>query len=184
MADTLWTTETPATLDASDASPGLTLGTAFYVTQTRTCIGIQWRFPTTTPVSAVTGQLWSNYSYGGGTETLAASCTFAGTEAGGFFTALFSSSVVLTANTVYVASIHTPDRYVASGSIFGSAVTNGDIVGVADGSNPFALGTVANGVFDQSASTNFPSGTFNHSSYFVGPFLQSLGTEGYWGSSL
>jgi uncharacterized protein DUF4082 len=187
MSDFLWSGQVPALTNLSDAAPGLNLGTLFYVTQPRVCTGIQWRFPDTTPAQPVKFQLW-NYSYGGGTETIQASGTFAGTEAAGYFSADFTAGTFpfnLPANTVFVASIWTPDRYVATNNFFQtSGLTNGDIVAPQNGTNPVGGGVIGQGVFTQSASVLFPSTVGADASYFPGPVLQSLTSEGIWGVSL
>lgn len=158
MARAIFTSQTPGFTDEGDGAPGLTLGTVFNTSADTECNGIWWYFPATTPGATVLARLYDEDS-----QTLLASATFSASPTGGTWNlATFASPVTLTAGNNYVAAIWTPDRYVATGNLFGSAITNGTFTAVAD--DP---GGVRNGRFIVNATPAYPNGSFGANGYFV-----------------
>lgn len=122
-----------------------TLGTVFSASGDGQVHGIRWFFPDALPNDHVTGVL---YAWGDNTTgTELARVTFTNTQSG-WNQALFSSPVSITANTRYVASVWTRDRYVRTNGQFASAaVTSGSLVapqtsgGVENGKRISGVGT-------------------------------------------
>ncbi|HXY38235.1 MAG TPA: DUF4082 domain-containing protein, partial [Vicinamibacteria bacterium] len=92
---------------------------------------------------------------------LLASATFTGETASGWQTVTFASPVSITAGTTYVAGYLDPNgHYSATDGGFNSAVTNGPLTGVANG-------TSANGVYAYATSPTFPTSTYQAENYWV-----------------
>lgn len=169
VEQTLWTSYTPETTNATDAQQ-YGLGTTFYSVASGWSLGAKWRFPDTLPSGSVTAKLWRVDGDDGllasGTEL--ASATFSSPVAGVANEVRWSSPVVLAANTPYVVSIKTPDRYVVSGGYFGSTtVTSGDLRAPQNGSDPIGVGTLHNGKLNDLTGHQFPNATFNSANYWV-----------------
>jgi len=60
-----------------------------------------------------------------------------------------------------VAAVFTPNRYVSTSNLFGSAITNGVLTAIADS------GSGHNGRFLQTGSEAYPTDTFGANGYFV-----------------
>ncbi|MGZ8906989.1 MAG: DUF4082 domain-containing protein, partial [Methylobacter sp.] len=104
-----------------------------------------------------TGTLWSL----GGQQLATGNVT---ATAPGWQQVIFSAPVAITANTVYVASYHAPNgNYAATNTPEFSlqGVDNPPLHLLKDGENG------GNGVYAYSASTTFPSNTYNSSNYWV-----------------
>jgi hypothetical protein len=100
-----------------------------------------------------------------------ATATIATETATGWQTGTFQTPVAVTANTVYVVSYFAPEgRYSATGSYFTSAgVTNGPLYALRDGESG------GNGVYAYTATSSFPSQTYQAANYWVDPvFVTSL----------
>ncbi len=69
------------------------------------------------------------------TGTLLASATFSNETASGWQTVMLAQPIDIQAGTTYVASYHTGGNYSATGDFFGSALTNGHLTGLADGTS-------------------------------------------------
>jgi hypothetical protein len=103
------------------------------------------------------GSLWNNT----GTTRLA-QATFTGETSSGWQQVLFSSPVAITAGVTYVASCYSPSGdYAATKPYFTAAVTNGPLVGLADGTDG------ANGLYRYTATSAFPNSSFQSSNYWV-----------------
>ncbi len=104
-----------------------------------------------------TGNLWSS------SGQLLASATFTNETATGWQQVDFSTPVLVTANTVYVASYHTTSGYYAADSYYfsSSGVDNPPVHLLGDGVNG------GNGVYAYSATSTFPVSTFQSSNYWV-----------------
>ena len=111
----------------------------------------------TTNTGTHVGTLWSNAGQ------LLATATFANETASGWQQMNFSTPVAVTANTVYVASYHTNiGNYAANNTFFRhSGVDNPPVHLLQDGVSG------GNGVYAYSASSTFPSNTFQSSNYWV-----------------
>lgn len=158
MARAIFTSQTPGFPNESDGAPGLTLGTVFRTSSTVDANGIWWYFPATAPSAQVLARLWDEDS-----QTLVASASFSASPTVGTWNmATFASPVSLSADNNYVAAIWTPDRYVATANLFGSAITNGTFTAPAD--DP---GGIRNGRFNSGASPAYPANTFGANGYLV-----------------
>jgi hypothetical protein len=101
------------------------------------------------------GSLWT------AAGALLAQATFTGETASGWQTVLFSSPVAVTAGTTYVAAYFDPNgHYSGTKQAFTTAVDNPPLHGVANA-------TSANGLYAYSATSTFPTNSFQASSYWV-----------------
>jgi len=169
--DTLFTTEVPGG-EFSDGAPGLNLGTTFFVTSTKQCVGVQARLPST-GLAGMTARIWVKAT---GLLVPGASANFVSPTASAYNTALFASPVTLVPGVAYVASYWTPARYMATASFWTAQRDSaaGIIHGAQSGSDPVTVdgGTLRNGVFIAGAAVAYPanaSGTLT--CYFVGPVI-------------
>jgi hypothetical protein len=102
------------------------------------------------------GNLWSNAG------TLLTTVTFTNETASGWQQANFASPVAVTAGTTYVASYYTTTgHYSFNSGYFTAATGTGPVVAPADGT------AGANGVYAYSASSAFPTSTYQSSNYWV-----------------
>ena len=151
-----WTSATtPAVADAADSN-SVELGVKFTSDVGGFITGLRfYKGPTNTGTHV--GSLWTS------TGTLLASAIFSGESATGWQTVSFSSPVVISAGTLYVASYHTNvGNYAFTGGYFATAgVDNGPIHAL---SNAAAGG---NGVFVYASGSSFPSQSFNSANYWV-----------------
>lgn len=144
----------PGVLPASSSAANIELGAKFRVSHSGFVKGI--RFLSADAVSGTyTGSLWSS----AGTQL--ATATFSSVTANAWQQVLFSTPVYVNANTTYVASYHTTDKYVATISgLCSNGFSNGDITilqTLVDGGNgQYKLGSSA-----------FPDQTSNCSNYWV-----------------
>ena len=170
MAESIFTSQTPTTTNASDGAPGLTLCTLFTPAVDGTVTGIRWFFPATLPASNPIGLLWSWTSDASGTEL--ARKTFSSPVAGAWNTILFDTPVAVTAGQYYYASVWTPDRYVASTTVFTSAgITNGNLIA------PQSNNAIPrrNGRFAAGASPAYPTNSSNEPNYFADVLFEAAG---------
>ena len=186
MSDTLFTSQTPAA-QGSDGAPGITTATAFKLANPRTCEGIQF-YATATPSGTYTVALWrvTNTDAGaGGTGTLIASkaVSSVGITGNAYNIVNFApgdvvggESLDLDTTHLYRAGVHNGSLYVATNSFFTSALTNGDITGVQDNTDPLSNGwTIRQGTFIIDAALQYPRQVGSSASYFVGPVLAATG---------
>jgi hypothetical protein len=179
VTQTLFTSQTPSTTNASDAAPGLTLGTCWYSNVDGYVTGIRWYFPATLPAVAPTALLYEVIDSGSGTEL--ASTQFASPVAGQWNEVLFDDPVPVDADTLYIAAVWTPDRYVATSGFFTAAdLVSGDLVAIQDATNPTGLsGNQRNGRFESGASPAYPTDFFGAASYFADVLFEtSLTNDG------
>lgn len=150
----LWPTNpTPATTADADSS-AVELGTKFKSAVDASVLGVRF-YKGTTNTGTHKGSLWTN------TGTLLASVTFTGETASGWQQMLFASPVTITANTTYVVSYFAPNgHYASNANYFAGAYTSGFL------SSP-ATSTSSNGLFIYSATSAFPTQTFNATNYWV-----------------
>jgi hypothetical protein len=144
---------TPATVTANDTN-AVELGVKFRSDANGYINGVRfYKGPGNTGTHI--GSLWSS------TGQLLASATFAGETASGWQLVYFSHPVAITAGTLYVASYHTNvGGYSYTTSGLAGNVDNGDL------SAPSSASVSGNGVFAY-GGTQFPTGTYNASNYFV-----------------
>lgn len=157
--ESLFTTETPATGDNSDGTPGITVGTSFRVGVPGNVTG--GRFYATTTVSGTyTVALWQvTAADPGGSGTLLASKTVgAAPTAGAWNTVSFDSPVAVATGVLYQVGVFSSDgRYVATTNFFGSDLVTGDLTADANGDDPVGLGNQANGKYTINASLSYPA---------------------------
>lgn len=111
------------------------------------------------------GNLWSS------TGTLLATATFSGETASGWQQVNFATPVAVTADTVYVASYFAPNGNYAGDNLFfaNAGVDNPPIHLLQDGVSG------GNGVYVYSASSAFPSSSFQSSNYWVDVVFNTSG---------
>ena len=103
------------------------------------------------------GALWSS------TGTLLASATFSGETASGWQQVSFAAPVAVTAGTTYVASYLAPaGRYAATTNGLANAVDSPPLHALANTVTP-------NGVYKYSATSAFPTSSYQASNYWVDP---------------
>lgn len=129
------------------------VGVKFQSSVGGTVIGVAF-YKSTSNTGTHTGTLWSN------TGTQLAQVVFTGETASGWQTAIFSSPVTITANTVYVISVHDPaGAYYFDNNTFATDYVNAPLTA------PNAGG--ANGVFASGPGITFPTSSFSSSNYWV-----------------
>ena len=94
------------------------------------------------------------------TGTLLASATFTNETASGWQNVLFSSPVPITAGTTYSPGTSRRAATTRHARGFRSAVDNPPLHAIANG-------TTANGVYAYSATSTFPTNTYNATNYWV-----------------
>ncbi len=152
-ADTIFGSATPATIDSGDTS-SVELGVKFDSEVSGTVTGIRF-YKATTNTGTHIGSLWST------SGTLLASATFTGESASGWQQVNFSTPVAINANTTYVAAYLAPKghySYTAAG--LASGVSNPPLAALANGVS-------ADGVYAYSATSTFPSNSYNATNYWV-----------------
>jgi hypothetical protein len=148
-SETLFTTQTPASVNLSDGSNvNYELGTAFTSGVDGNVSAIRfWKASSETGTH--TGNLWS------ATGQLLASVTFSNETAAGWQQQALPAPLHITANTTYVVSVNTGATfYVATTGGLTSQIVNMDLSTVVGN----------NGVFGSPGQ--FPTSSFNHSNYF------------------
>ena len=102
------------------------------------------------------GSLWTE------SGTLLAQATFAGEDASGWQTVLFSTPVPIAADTTYIAGYHAPNgHYSLTSRVFdGTAFSNPPLTALADGS-------AGNGLYRYTATPAVPTSSYNAANYFV-----------------
>jgi hypothetical protein len=143
----------PATVNNYDNQP-LELGVKFRTSQAGYITAIRF-YKGSGDTGTHTARLWTS------TGTQLATASFVNESASGWQEVALPSAVPILANVTYVASYHsTPGYYVASTNYFTSAVTNGPLTALADGTDG------PNGVYKYGA-TGFPTQSYNASNYWV-----------------
>jgi hypothetical protein len=160
VTESIFTVQVPANGDLNDGVD-YTLGTLFTSAVNGTVDGIRWRYPHTSPASAIIGILYQFIDDSNGTEL--ARATFTNTPVlDDWNTVNFAVPVNITAGTKYVAAIWTPGQYVSTSNFFTVALTNGDLTALADDA------AAHNGRFIFSVgSPAYPTFSFNSSCYFA-----------------
>lgn len=145
--ESLWPAA-PATLPPTNEDASVTLGVKFRSSVSGFVKGVRFFSPDNISIApgSYTGQLWS---IGG---TLLASGTFTGVTASNWQELVFTTPVLITANTTYVASYHTTgNTYVGTPSGFTTAVSNGSLTA------PDNASAGGNGVYAYGGTPVFPS---------------------------
>jgi hypothetical protein len=151
---TIFGSATPATIDSGD-NGSVVLGVAFTSDTNGFVSGVRF-YKATANTGTHTGALWS----AGG--QLLASATFTGETASGWQQVSFSSPVAVTAGTRYVASYLAPvGRYSVNAAGFASGPVDSPPL------HALANTTTPNGLYAYSASSTFPTNSYNASNYWV-----------------
>jgi hypothetical protein len=145
---------TPAMVDSGDTS-SVELGVKFTAQEKGTVTGIRF-YKAATNTGTHVGSLWSS------SGTLLASATFTSESASGWQQVNFSTPVAIKAGTTYVAGYLAPNgHYSATSAAFSPlGVSNPPLQALANE-------TSANGVYAYSATSTFPSSSFNATNYWV-----------------
>lgn len=161
MAESIFTTQTPAVGDANDGPS--TLGTLFTTAVAGTIDGIRWYVPTTLPSSTCDALLyrWDSDTTG----TLLGQVSFGTLTANTWNSVNFASPISIVAGGQrYVACIFTPDHYDYTNFFFtSSGVTNGNLTAPQNDD----VTPAHNGKFIQNATPAYPDQTFRQNCYFV-----------------
>ncbi len=164
-ASNIFTTQTPATGTENDGR-ALELGVKFRSTVAGTIRGIRF-YKSTGNSGTHTGELYSS------TGTRLAQAAFTGETSSGWQQVLFSSPVSISANTTYIAAyFSSAGNYVSTPGYFASAVVNGPLTALADGTDG------VNGVYNYSTTPTFPTLSFSKSNYWVDVIFNAGTTSG------
>ncbi len=150
---TLFGGATPDLISVSDPN-SVELGVKFQSSQAGTITAIRfYKGPQNTGTH--TAHLWSATGVSLGTAT------FTGETASGWQQVTLPTPVSIAANTIYVASYHTPGNYSADSDYFDTAAhTSGPLTAPASGSS-------GNGIYAYGSTSIFPTNTFLGSNYWV-----------------
>lgn len=165
----LFTSQTPASTDNSDGTPGIVRGMTVRFAVDGQVNGIWW-YATTTTGGTEVGYLWSVASSDPGTGVLLSSEANAGGVTGGAWNYIpFDAPVPVTAGVAYRVGAFNPEgRYVfTSGFFTGADLVNGDITADADGDTVGGF-VIANCTYRISGTPDYPnSDNDNGTNYFV-----------------
>ena len=154
-ACSIWSSASaPVNASAADGS-AVELGVKFRADASGSVTGIRF-FKGANNTGTHVGTLWS------ASGTKLASATFASESGSGWQQVNFTTPVAVTAGTVYVASYFAPaGGYAADGGGLSTGVDSGLLHALADGVSG------GNGVFAYSASSTFPTNSYQASNYWV-----------------
>ncbi len=151
----LWSDATVPAVAADNDAKRVEVGVKFQAQSDGYITGLRF-YKGTTNTGVHVGTLWT------AAGIPLTSVTFSGETASGWQQASFASPVPIKAGIIYVASYHTDTgHYALNEPYFGTAFTNGPLRALADGE------AGGNGVYIYSASSAFPTQTFNASNYWV-----------------
>jgi hypothetical protein len=165
----LFTSQTPASGDNSDGTPGITTATTVRVTEAGEVSAVRF-FSTVTVGGTYTGALYevTNAAAGGTGTLLASEVAGAPPDSAAWNLITFDTPVTVEADTLYRVALHNTDgRYVVTGAFFTNPLSNAEIVADSNGDTSAGLGALAQGTFEINAALAFPNDTFNASCYFV-----------------
>jgi hypothetical protein len=166
----LFTSQTPASGDNSDGTPGITTATAVRFAQTGDVTGIRF-YATATVSGTYTVALWDVTAAdpNGSGGTLLASKTMGAAPTGAAWnTVTLDTAVPVVTTKLYKAGVFSgAGRYVFTGSFFGSDLVNGDITADANGDDPIGLGNLNQGSYTINAALSYPTSQPGSSCYFV-----------------
>ncbi len=168
--NTIFDFTTPGTVDSGDSTPN-NLGVEFTANQNGTITGIRF-YKAAANTGTHVGSLWSS------SGTLLAQGTFTNETSSGWQTLVFATPVNITAGTTYIASYLAPSGHFSmTRPGFDTAVTNGPLTGLANGSTTFGNGVYANG-----STTIFPSNSYQATNYGVDVLFNPGGGGGGGGN--
>ena len=163
----------PSSTDINNGAAIIT-GARFTVSTALTCNSIDFYRPATA-AGTYTAELYQTTAdddpLGSGTGTLLGTGTLAsGSSSAGWNAITLSSPVLLSAGVVYTACVHSSSgRYVATSGGLATAISAGGVTLLGDGSDPHppALGSMRNGVFEESATPTYPRSSFGSTDYWI-----------------
>lgn len=178
MTESLFTSQTPA-VQGTDGSPGITTATTVKFAVDGTVSAIRF-YATSTPSGTYTVAIWEvtgTDAGAGGTGTLLQSQTIAaGSITGNAFNSVSITPVSVVSTKLYRVGVHNPSLYVATNSFFTSALTNGNITGVQDNTDPLSNGwTIRQGTFIIDAALQYPRQVGSSASYFADVVFAAAG---------
>lgn len=154
--ETVWGNQPPYATDTSDTSP-IELGMRVTPAVDGYITGVRF-YRTVANANGYVANLWTD----GGTNLASGSTLTGGSVTPGWNEIRFSSPVAVTANTTYVVSYFTDGgQYSYTPNAFASAVVNGNLTAPADSSGSH------NGIYAASATSVFPTSTYNANWYAV-----------------
>ncbi len=153
----LWDdTVVPGTVDSGDGS-SIEIGVKFSANQDLDVTGVRF-YKSVANTGIHVGSLWDSAG------TLLAQVTFGGESSAGWQEATFSAPVRILAGQTYVVSYLAPNGgYSVTGGYFGAAYSAGPLTAPASGPSG------GNGVYRYSATTTFPTSSYNSTNYWVTP---------------
>lgn len=158
MAESIFTSQTPATPNANDGAS--TLGTVFTVAVAGTIDGCRWFAPTSAPSGTVQALLYRWDSDVAG--TLLAQTNFGVISTGTWNTVNYAVPIAVVPGQRYVTCIFTENQYAFTNFVFTSGpIVNGNLTAIQD------IPSAHNGKFIQNATPAYPTGTFRESNYFA-----------------
>lgn len=163
----IWnTSDTPGTITEND-NQAIEVGVKFRSTLNGYITGIRfYKSPQNTGTH--TGNLWSTNG------TNLGQVIFTGETASGWQQVFFSNPVPINANTTYIASYHTTSGYYSEdeGYFQNQGINNPPLRALQNGEDG------ANSIYSYSATSTFPTSTFNASNYWVDVvFVTDIGPD-------
>ncbi|MBN6053683.1 DUF4082 domain-containing protein, partial [Nonomuraea sp. RK-328] len=153
-SNSLWNNSTTPAAISTDTK-AVTLGVKFRTSTSGVVQGIRF-YKSSANTGTHIGSLWT-----AGGELLA-SATFTNESASGWQQVTFSSPVLITPGTTYIASYFTPTgRYGVNNNYFASDFSNGPLTALA------GVTSGGNGVYTYNATNAFPVSSFNNRNYWV-----------------
>ena len=160
---TIFDLAAPSVADGGDSS-SVEVGVKFTASASGTITGVRF-YKAATNGGTHIGSLWT------ANGTLLASGTFTNETSSGWQTLTFASPVAVTPGATYVAGYLAPvGHYTFTTSGFATAVTNGPLTAVGNGTSP-------NGVYAYTGTSAFPSSSFNAANYWVDVMFQAGGSS-------
>jgi len=151
----IWPTTSPSIAPDVDPSGPIVLGTRFRSASAGRITAIKF-YKDAQNTGTHVGALWS------ATGTQLAQVTFTGESASGWQVQTLTTPVNITANTDYVVSYHTSaGRYTGEDGYFSNEAASGPLRAPENGDGG------SNGLYKYSASSAFPTDTYNNENYWV-----------------
>ena len=152
--DTIFDFATPATIDSGEALP-IEVGVKFTSSAYGYVTGIRF-YKAATNTGTHLGSLWT------AAGVLLAEAAFTSETASGWQQVSFSKPVEITPGAIYVAGYLAPTGHysVTAGAFASAPISNGPLQALATVNSP-------DGLFSYSATSIFPTSTFNGNNYFV-----------------
>lgn len=170
--NTIWQPSTkPAVIDSGDGLP-YELGVKFRADSDGYILGVRF-YKAATNTGTHVGHLWSTT----GTGNPLSSATFVNESGSGWQQVLFPNPVPVKANTTYIASYFAPSGHYSDNTQFfaTAGVDSPPLHALANGVDGL------NGVYSQSATSKFPSTSFNSGNYWVDAIYATTTTHSLGG---